>query len=610
MSTTPERQIAYALSPEPPGRAESHRIPKTLRPMKNLRISEANKISKVVSTDIKFTPSKFGKKIGGGVYGSAYSAKVTASLMEQIKIGLNNGGGKVFKELPKAGSSVIIKVAKQKSDMSDEVFFKESARENVVHKELSVGHCYKIPDASKGTCISEYVPNFYLSYIIGTSKKHVCVTFMDFAGEMTATGYFRYLRKTKPGRDFYARYYVYFEKVICSLWLAGYVHGDLHRDNIMVNKNGEVKLIDFGFALKLPEPFVKGIANGITKMIKERNPRSFADLWTKETVNGIRIVNYTNRVVKGRGFSWYNPDYKVLQTFYNEVPVEQRSLIPMLRSQMWGVRSQPGRKMAPEERNVKFYRKISKSPGSPIKRLFETSPNSSLESGEIRGTPAKKWVPKNGRYWANEPTPSEYKSPTPVSRRSPTPVSRKEPTPPTEKRKFKRRIRYRDADDYVKTRGEIDSKKLTPPTEVDAKKRKVFRNAKDRTHVYDNNYKKVYVKKVFSPKAPTPKDPTPATAELEKVNAKGRRVFRDTKGRTFVKQDGKKVYVKKLFTPKKSGATLPESKAPAPAGSPVVNTGKVDAKKRKVFKNSKGRTHVRQDGKKVYVKKLFTPKAV
>ena len=40
-------------------------------------------------------------------------------------------------------------------------------------------------------------------------------------------------------------------------------------------------------------------------------------------------------------------------------------------------------------------------------------------------------------------------------------------------------------------------------------------------------------------------------------------------------------------------------------------TGKVDAKKRKVFENSKGRTYVKGDGgKKVYVKKLFTPRNV
>jgi hypothetical protein len=38
-----------------------------------------------------------------------------------------------------------------------------------------------------------------------------------------------------------------------------------------------------------------------------------------------------------------------------------------------------------------------------------------------------------------------------------------------------------------------------------------------------------------------------------------------------------------------------------------MNTFKVNAKKRKVFKDEKGRTHVIQDGKKIYVKKLFTP---
>ena len=40
--------------------------------------------------------------------------------------------------------------------------------------------------------------------------------------------------------------------------------------------------------------------------------------------------------------------------------------------------------------------------------------------------------------------------------------------------------------------------------------------------------------------------------DTEKVNSKKRRVLRDSKGRTYVKQGDKKVYVKKLFTPTKS----------------------------------------------------------
>ena len=44
------------------------------------------------------------------------------------------------------------------------------------------------------------------------------------------------------------------------------------------------------------------------------------------------------------------------------------------------------------------------------------------------------------------------------------------------------------------------------------------------------------------------------------------------------------------------------------ARSPFTNTEKVNSKKRQVLRDSKGRTYVRQGDKKVYVKKLFTPK--
>jgi hypothetical protein len=109
------------------------------------------------------------------------------------------------------------------------------------------------------------------------------------------------------------------------------------------------------------------------------------------------------------------------------------------------------------------------------------------------------------------------------------------------------------------------------------------------------------------------------TVETGKVDAKGRQVFKDSKGRTHVKQGDKKVYVKKLFTPKRSSVPLANTRAKDPvipprakdpvirASSPMINTGKVNAKKRQVFKDSKDRTYVKQDGKKVYVKKLFTP---
>jgi len=146
---------------------------------------------------------------------------------------------------------------------------------------------------------------------------------------------------------------------------------------------------------------------------------------------------------------------------------------------------------------------------------------------------------------------------------------------------------------------------------VDAKKRKVFKDSKGRTYVKQGD-KKVYVKKLFTPgsnliTAKILPAKTPARSPMintEKVDAKKRKVFRDSKGRTYVKQDDKKVFVKKLFTPKKPASP---ASTPVPARSPMINTEKVNAKKRKVFKDSKGRTYVKQGDKKVYVKKLFTP---
>ena len=153
---------------------------------------------------------------------------------------------------------------------------------------------------------------------------------------------------------------------------------------------------------------------------------------------------------------------------------------------------------------------------------------------------------------------------------------------------------------------------------VDAKGRVVFKDSKGRTHVKQGD-KKVYVKKLFTPKRSSallantymisPLRASSPMINTGKVDAKRRVVFKDSKGRTHVKQGDKKVYVKKLFTPKRSSALLANTYTISPlrVSSPMINTGKVDAKRRVVFKDSKGRTHVKQGDKKVYVKKLFTP---
>ena len=132
---------------------------------------------------------------------------------------------------------------------------------------------------------------------------------------------------------------------------------------------------------------------------------------------------------------------------------------------------------------------------------------------------------------------------------------------------------------------------------VNTKKRPVFKDSKGRTFVKEGS-KKVYVKKLFMPTTNVAKSPM---IETGKIDAKKRKVFKDSKGRTYVKPDGKKVYVKKLFTPERPIT-------PVILKSPVADTGKINSKERRVLKDTKGRTYVKEGDKKVYVKKLFTPK--
>ena len=577
----------YVLSPGPM-QPESHKIPKHILQRKTpLRVETIPDVQetarmKINRPGVGFDPAPYGEKVGGGGYGKIYRCRVTENFMKALKSAFNAGGVKVFESFPALGSFVIVKVVEQNKKMPDKEFLEESAHENVVHSKLATMRC----NSSALACISNFVPEFYVSFVSKLAKTHECITLMGSAGMTT-------IRKMK---GISAEFYAHAEQAVCALWLAGYIHGDLHRENLMVDDKGNVKLIDFGMAAKMPDSFVTFISNGIKQMIQSGSAKSFGDLWTEGKMNGTQTVaDYSNRLMRGRRFSWYNPDYKSLRKMYNYIPRGGTKLLPSIRSKLWGI-------------PMSIH-------GSP------------LENGEIRQSPVikQKWVPKSGKYWADEPSPSPYrpskKSPTP---KSPSPRRLTPPAMPLP------RLLSKTLPVLPKT---PPPKKLAPVdrlNKVNAKGRKVYKDIVGRTYV-EQNGKKVYVKKLFTPKrnapaAPVMKPQFPGRSPMintEKVDAKKRKVFRNSKGRTYVKQGDKKVFVKKLFTPKINSPVpndghrvvdKPET-PPSPYRSPVVemkspsiNTQKVNAKKRKVFRDIKGRTFVKQDGKKVYVKKLFTPK--
>ncbi|AGE56231.1 PBCV-specific basic adaptor domain-containing protein [Paramecium bursaria Chlorella virus NE-JV-1] len=325
---------SYLLSPQP-GSNTSHLI-KTPTALANVPIREALMLARQKTKKVfRFDPRVYGAKVlGKGAYGTVFLMRITDASSKGIQEGLAYGGGRIVGSMPRIGENVVVKISKQNRG-GDEEFYRDNIRENLVHKRLAIDPC-RPPNGArqKPVCVSKYVPKFYVSFIDGSPRKLESVTVMGLAGDMS-------LNKFVGSRKIPSDLYVDVERAICAMWLAGYLHGDLHRENIMIDtKTKRVHIIDFGFAMKMPPGFVDVLDRRISGMIARGDPRTLGDVWTDKPIDGkLRLLNYSNRVMKGRGFPWYNPDYKILRSLWNQVPKDARKKIPSERSVLWGVQT-------------------------------------------------------------------------------------------------------------------------------------------------------------------------------------------------------------------------------------------------------------------------------
>jgi hypothetical protein len=82
--------------------------------------------------------------------------------------------------------------------------------------------------------------------------------------------------------------------------------------------------------------------------------------------------------MKGKGYPWYNPDYKILRTLFNQVPRKLRNQIPAARSALWGIKM--GDVAPPQQRRTsRRGTAIRSTPAlsSRVARTYRTSRRSS-----------------------------------------------------------------------------------------------------------------------------------------------------------------------------------------------------------------------------------------
>ena len=124
------------------------------------------------------------------------------------------------------------------------------------------------------------------------------------------------LRSRKLNAELYARV----EKVVCSLWLIGLAHADLHIENILVDATGRVTLLDLGLAVKLRRDLTEKFEAQFNVF---RDPvRLFTEI--------LRPYVYT--VMHHRSLDFFNPDHRALTHLYNLVTDKDKVNAARLRA--------------------------------------------------------------------------------------------------------------------------------------------------------------------------------------------------------------------------------------------------------------------------------------
>jgi len=259
------------------------------------------------------------KHIGSGAFGDVYETTVSKQLRDGLKRTYKNPKtfNKFMSHAPRVGTNIVIKVDRRFTGSSTpwnrikKRSFYANMNEHIndtasylrrVKREMTVGQLLYNFEGPRGHKGKQFFPKIYAMFT--DPECGLAITVMQYIDGVSMEKYIHAKKARKEPIPF--KVLDQLSRGIMTMWLAGFVHSDLHHQNVIVTNNEDVKILDFGLARLMP---VK-IHAKIVRMYNERE--HIEDIWQKSGIGG-----WSNRNMASKGYPWYNPNIysaRVLKT--------------------------------------------------------------------------------------------------------------------------------------------------------------------------------------------------------------------------------------------------------------------------------------------------------
>ena len=250
-------------------------------------------------------PSLFGgpilKFIAKGSYGSVYKFKPSAKYVDYLKRTVLPRSKGVVGNLGKIPTNGPISVIKfQKTDGSAQ---KEAIRQEIaIHSKLSRS---KISSKLYAAGFVGDIAWQISSYIDGKPMCDVAIT-----------------------ADIFKK----IEKAVFELWKHNVFHADLHCNNLMLTKDKDVVVIDFGRAIVLPDKYVPKKLTEFRDNKYQEKVQRYADsiITARSKLNGDYVGAAVNKKGEVKPVVVYSNDVQALRVFYDKMNENEKKLLKKL----------------------------------------------------------------------------------------------------------------------------------------------------------------------------------------------------------------------------------------------------------------------------------------